>query len=283
MKKLLGISGVLLLVFSMLVGCSKTKFYSREELNELHDVIGFVEEEQFELQKVVGSSLPTKVGEKMTTDMEFVDYLTTRDYDPDKPMIALTFDDGPKNATTNAILDILEENNAKATFFVIGDNVGDGTADTIKRMASLGCEVGNHTTDHTYLTKLDASGMLDKIDPNNEKIQEITGRPCRLIRPPGGFVNETLQSIVSQPLIMWEIDTRDWESRDAEKIIPIVREQVADGTIILMHDIYDSTVEAARVLIPELSKKYQLVTVSELSYMKGISLEAGKKYSNFCE
>ena len=96
-------------------------------------------------------------------------------------------------------------------------------------------------------------------------------------------MNETLQSIVSQPLIMWEIDTRDWESRNAEKIIPIVREQVADGTIILMHDIYDSTVEAARVLIPELSKEYQLVTVSELAYMKGVSLEAGKKYSNFCE
>lgn len=283
MKKLLGISGVLLLVCSMLIGCSKTKFYSSEELNQLHDVIGFVEEEQFELQKVIGDSLTTKLGEKMMTDMDFVDYLTTRDYDPDKPMIALTFDDGPSTKTTDVLLDILEENNAKATFFVVGTNLGENTEDILRRMVSMGCEIGNHSVSHEQLTSLDVNGIIDQIEPNNEKILELSGRPCRLIRPPYGSVDDTVKQTVNQPMIMWDIDTLDWKSKDPDKIIPIVRENVTDGTIILMHDIHAPTIEACKTLIPELSKKYQLVTVSELAYMKGVRLEAGEKYFDFCE
>ncbi len=283
MKKLLGISGMLLLACSMLLGCARTKFYSQEDLNKLHDVIGFVEEEQFELQKVIGDSLTTKVGEKMMTDMDFVDYLTTKDYDPDKPMIALTFDDGPSTSTTNDLLDILEANNAKATFFVVGDNLGENTADILKRMVSLGCEIGNHSVSHEQLTTLDRDGIVNQIEPNNEKILELSGRPCRLIRPPYGSVDENVKATVNQPLILWDIDSLDWKSKDPDKIIPIVREYVADGTIILMHDIHAPTIEACKTLIPELAQKYQLVTVSELAYMKGVKMEAGEKYFDFCD
>jgi peptidoglycan/xylan/chitin deacetylase (PgdA/CDA1 family) len=282
MKRLSGISVILVLMAYILTGCSGQKLYSSTELYELHDIISYLTEEEVEYQNVIVDSLPAQLGEKMATDMDFIDYLSTRNYDPDKPMVALTFDDGPRTDTTNEILDILEENGAKATFFVVGDNLGSKTEATVKRMASLGCEIGNHTTDHTILTTLDSDEMLQKIDDNNQKIYDMTGRICRLVRPPGGSTNETLLSLVSQPLIIWTIDTRDWESRDAEKIIPIVEEQVTDGAIVLMHDLYESTVEAARTIIPELVEQgYQLVTVSELAYMKGIQLEAGQKYYKF--
>lgn len=282
-KRFLSMTGTVVLLGSLLTGCTEKSLYSKEELQEVHDVIGFVNQGQLEYQHVINGSLqPEKLSEKLITDMEFVDYLTTKEYDLKKPMIAFTFDDGPKTDTTNAILDILEENGAKATFFVQGVNIGAKTEPVLKRMVSLGCQIGNHSVSHEDLRTLDEEGIHKQIDPNNEKILEITGRPCRLIRPPYGGTDEHVTAAVEQPLIMWEIDTLDWKSRDSEKIIPIVREQITDGTIVLMHDLYPSTVEACRVLIPELVKKgYQFVTVSELAYMKGISLDAGSKYYDF--
>lgn len=284
MKKLLGTVVLLALIGSILTGCSKGNLYSREEMQNLHDVIGFVEEKQLEYQKVVADSLPSKLGEKLTTDMEFVDYLSTKDYDPNKPTIALTFDDGPKTSTTNELLDILEANGAKATFFVLGENLGEKTEPILRRMVSMGCEIGNHSLDHTQLTTLDADGIRSKIEPTNEIIKELSGRPCRLIRPPYGSADENVSANVSQPMILWDIDSRDWESRDASKIIPKVRDAACDGAIILMHDIHPETIEACKTLIPELVKQgYQLVTVSEMAYMKGITLEPGKKYYDMIE
>lgn len=268
-----------MLICGLLAGCSGEKLYSSEELHEIHDVVGVVEEEQREYYNVIAGSLPNRLREKMTTDYDFIDYLATRKLDPNKPTIALTFDDGPRVSPTNRILDVLEQYNARATFFVVGDNLGENTQETMKRMVSLGCEIGNHTLDHTYLTEVDSETMLEKIDGNNEKIKEIAGVTCRLVRPPGGYVNDTLQELASQPLIMWTVDTRDWETRDASKVIPIVESEVCDGAIILMHDIYDSTAQAVETIVPELvNKGYQIVTVSELAYLKGIQLEPGQKY-----
>lgn len=278
MKRLPGIIGVLLLAGSLLMGCANTKFYSREELHNLHDVIGYVEGEQLEVQKVLEDSLPERLVEKMEQDMEFVDYMSTKDYDPDKPMLALTFDDGPNSETTNQILDILEENNAKATFFVLGEKLGENTAPTLKRMVSIGCQVGNHSMNHKDLAYLDADGIRDQIETNNEKIREITGMPCRVMRPPYGEVNDLVRETITQPMIMWEIDTLDWDHLDPDKTIKAIRDYACDGTIILMHDIHAPTVEACRKIIPELAKKYQLVTISEMAYMKGITLEGGKQY-----
>lgn len=279
MKKLLAIAAVLLLG-GTLTGCFGGGLYSVDELHELHDVIRFVEERELEYQKVVEDSLTEKLGEKMTTDMEFVDYLSAKDYDPDKPTIALTFDDGPRTDTTSELLDILETNGAKATFFVLGQNIGENTKPVLQRMASMGCEIGNHSWDHQeQLTQLDTEGIRDQIERTNEIIEEYTGRKCRLIRPPYGSVDDHVSASVSQPLIFWDIDSLDWKSRDARQIIPRVRETVCDGAIILMHDIHPETIEACKTLIPELvSQGYQLVTIPEMAYLKGIKLEPGKKY-----
>ena len=203
-----------------------------------------------------------------------------------RPMIALTFDDGPSTADTNGtsdLLDVLEQYDSRATFFCVGNNINDKSGPLLKRMVELGCEVGNHSYDHAQLTKLDAKGVHDEIDTTNELIKKYSGRDCRIIRPPYGAAdNDIVPANVSQPFIMWDVDTEDWKSLNASKVIASVeryRNQDWDGAVILMHDIHPTTVEACKTLIPELvNAGYQLVTVSELAYLKGVKLEPGKSY-----
>lgn len=203
--------------------------------------------------------------------------------DPSRPMIALTFDDGPRTSVTSRILDSLQQNGGRATFFMVGTNV-DANAGVIRRMAEQGCEVANHTNDHKYLTKIGAEGIRSQVGAVNQKISSICGVSPVLMRPPGGYVDSASLSALGSmgmPAIMWSVDTRDWQHRNAQKTIETVLSQVKDGDIILMHDIYEPTAEAAQVLIPELTARgYQLVTVSELASFRG-GIQPGHKYSQF--
>lgn len=203
--------------------------------------------------------------------------------DPSKPMIALTFDDGPRTPVTSRILDSLKANGGKATFFMVGSNV-NSNQEVIRRMVEQGCEVGNHTHDHKYLTKLTAGQIKSQVGTTNRKIQAVCGVTPALVRPPGGYMDSRSLSVLGNmgmSAIMWSVDTRDWQHRNAKKTINTVLSQVKDGDIILMHDIYSPTADAAEALIPELTARgYQLVTVSELaSYGGGIL--PGHKYSQF--
>lgn len=201
-------------------------------------------------------------------------------YDSSKPMVALTYDDGP-SSKTDKILDILEKNHARATFFQIGNQVGS-YQETEKRIVSLNCELANHTWEHKWLSSLSEEGINAQIDHTNDTIEDITGVRPKLMRPPGGFYNDTVSDEADMPMIYWSIDTEDWKTRDAEKTIDAVLDNVKDGDIILMHDLYDETVEASEVIIPKLIKKgYQLVTVSELAQARGIQMENGKVYYSF--
>ena len=197
---------------------------------------------------------------------------TAAGIDPTRPMIALTFDDGPRAAVTNRILDSLQANGGRATFFMLGSNVNANAA-SIQRMVAQGCEVANHTHDHKYISKLNASGITSQISSTNQKIQAICGVAPTLMRPPGGYYDAASLGVLAGmgvPAIMWSIDTRDWQHRNAQKTIDTVLSQVKDGDIILMHDIYGTTADAAVVLIPELTARgYQLVTVSELASFRG--------------
>ncbi len=203
--------------------------------------------------------------------------------DPSRPMIALTFDDGPKTSVTSRILDSLEANGGRATFFMVGSNV-NANADVIKRMVAQGSEVANHTHDHKYISKLNAEGIISQIGSTNQKIEAICGVSPVLMRPPGGYIDARSLSVVGNmgmSAIMWSIDTRDWQHRNAQRTIDTVLSQVRDGDIILMHDIYSTTADAAVVLIPELTARgYQLVTVSELAAYRG-GAAPGHKYSQF--
>ena len=199
--------------------------------------------------------------------------------DPNKPMVALTWDDGPADATS-VILDALEAVGGKGTFFVVGQRV-DYYPDNVRRAVALGCEIGNHTWQHAYLDTLSAEDIQSQIQRTNDKVEEITGVRPTIMRPTGGRVNSAVKENVGMPMIQWTIDTLDWKTRDAKSTIDAVLNNVSDGDIVLMHDLYDATAEASKTIIPELvSRGYQLVTVSELAQYRG-GLEAGKQYFSF--
>ena len=220
--------------------------------------------------KSVAGVLSGKSNEKITS---FVD--------PNKPMIALTFDDGPSSSATTRILNVLEKYNARATFFVVGSRV-DSYKSQIKRAYDLKCEIGNHTYNHKTLTNLSADGVKSELSATDKKIKAITGVSPVLMRPPGGsYKTDTVRNNTSYPIIMWSVDTRDWESRAATAVVNHIKSHAYDGAIILMHDLYGSTAEATEIIVPWLiSQGYQLVTVSEMMEAKGIKMQNGVAYSS---
>lgn len=200
--------------------------------------------------------------------------------DPKKPMVALTFDDGP-GKRTEELLNVLDENGSRATFFMLGKNVSR-YEEVVKKMQDLGNELGNHSWDHENLAQLSDEDIKWEINHTNEVIKNAAGNNPSLMRPPYGSINATVRENVGLPLIMWSIDTEDWKTRDAQKTIEVVMNNVKDGDIILIHDIHDPSVDAAIQLIPQLvDKGYQLVTVSEMAQIKGVKTVSGEKYFSF--
>ena len=200
--------------------------------------------------------------------------------DPQGKMIALTFDDGPGVKATARILAALEEVGGRATFFMLGENAA-AHPDLARQVAQAGHLVGTHTNSHKSLIRLTAKEMLQEVELSLDNIQKATGVRPAILRPPYGNVNDLVKQTLDLPLVNWSVDTRDWESRDAQKVYDHILANVRDGDIVLMHDIYDSTAEAVEMVLPELVKRgYQLVTVEELFAYKGLSLKAGKVYYN---
>lgn len=199
---------------------------------------------------------------------------------PNRPMIALTFDDGPGQGTVR-LLEALQAHNARATFFMLGPRVNN-YPDAVRKMVETGCELGNHTTNHLKLTDYAAEGIAMEINYTRDVINSIVGQPPTMVRPPYGAANEVVQSVAGAPLMFWSVDTLDWQLKDAGLIRDYVLNNVKDGDIVLMHDIYEATVQAAIELIPLLQERgYQIVTVSEMARARGITLENGAKYYNF--
>lgn len=201
--------------------------------------------------------------------------------DPEKPIVALTFDDGPGQGT-GAILDLLEQYDARATFFVIGLCLEQPVqVAKLQRAYQLGCVIGSHTYDHISFKKLDAEQIQSQTDRVNELLMQYIGTPVSLVRPPYGHITDEARDAAATPYIHWSIDTEDWLSRDAQSVIAMVQENIQDGDIILMHDIYPSTAEACETLIPWLIEQgYQLATVPEMMQARGIAMENGQMYKN---
>ncbi len=204
--------------------------------------------------------------------------LPKRDVDPNKPMVALTFDDGPNEMITIPILNTLKKHNGAATFFVLGNHVSDND-NILKRMLEEGSEIGNHSYNHKELTKITPKELSEQIINTQNAVSDSTGIEPKLIRPTYGSYDDNLKSKVDMPLILWSIDTLDWKSRDAQKATDHVLANIKDGEIVLMHDIYESTAKAVELLVPQLVERgYQLVTVSELFEARGESLKNGQIY-----
>lgn len=200
--------------------------------------------------------------------------------DPTKPMIALTFDDGPSKYT-DRLLDAFASNGGKGTFFVVG-NIIDNHPDTLKRIVSEGHQIGGHSWDHRQLTKLSREDITGQIMNTRAKILEITGADTTMIRPPYGSYNDDVKQVCTNLgifMVNWSIDTLDWKHKDANKICDAILNDVQNGDIILCHDLYATTVDAMELVIPALIEKgYQLVTVSELLEYGGNDITAGNVY-----
>ncbi len=198
-----------------------------------------------------------------------------RQIDPARPMVALTFDDGPFAPVGNQIMDCLAQYGGKATFFVVGSRVSSyGTE--LQRMVAEGHEIGNHTYEHKNLTKLSGSQIQSQINQCNDAVQAACGVRPSLVRPPGGAKNGSVLANVQAPVIMWSIDTKDWKTRNAGKTVNAVMSQVRDGDIVLMHELYSQTGAAALEMIPRLTEAgYQLVTVSEMAALRGGAAPGG--------
>ena len=206
-------------------------------------------------------------------------------------LIALTYDDGPHSVHTEKILDILEENGATATFFVVGYNI-EKNINTIRRAQAIGCEIGNHTNDHKNLTKCNDKEIRTQVDLPNEKILEHTDIEVTLFRAPGGSFKNVTDKI-GMPLIQWSIDTEDWKAKDSahkdrtedernaelRRIADNVVQSAEKGDIILMHDIYNFTADLSAIVIPELIEKgFKIVSVSEMYKAYGKPLKDGNVY-----
>ena len=204
--------------------------------------------------------------------------------DPTKPMVALTFDDGPDVQVDSILMDELEKVNGRSTFFVVGQRVEKFPED-IKNTVERGHEVGNHSYDHDiHLSKKGVDYIRNEFDKTDQAVQNASGVAPALVRLPGGNYTADVKTAVSKPLIFWSIDTEDWRSRDAEKTKQIVLSQVKDGDIVLMHALYLSTAEACKAIIPELTARgYQLVTVSEMIRFRGQDVAGGNgiQYKHF--
>ena len=180
------------------------------------------------------------------------------------PRIALTFDDGPSPKYTPLLLDGLKERNVRATFFLLGKNVKENQ-ELVQRMQAEGHLLGNHTYNHVQLNKIPETTARQEILKTNNEIYEATGKYPEYMRPPYGAWKKNMELCVEMLPVFWDIDTLDWKSQNVDAILKAAGEEPEDGSIILMHDEYQTSVEAALLLIDRLKEKgYEFVTVDEL-------------------
>ena len=180
------------------------------------------------------------------------------------PEVALTFDDGPSPKYTPLLLDGLKERNVRATFFLLGKNVKENQ-ELVQRMQAEGHLLGNHTYNHVQLNKIPETTARQEILKTNNEIYEATGKYPEYMRPPYGAWKKNMELCVEMLPVFWHIDTLDWKSQNVDAILKAAGEEPEDGSIILMHDEYQTSVEAALLLIDRLKEKgYEFVTVDEL-------------------
>lgn len=200
-------------------------------------------------------------------------------------LVALSFDDGPTEDTTPLVLDVLEEFNVPASFFVIGQNINESSARHMNRALALGCEIQNHSFTHSAMTQLPIDQVKEEIKRTDELIEQYTGQHPWLFRPPFIDQNQEMHDAIEHTFISG-VNCLDWEpDRTAQMRYEDLVSKVKDGDIILLHDFPGNinTVEALRLIIPELKKQdYKFVTVSQLFKEKGISPEphSGFLYTN---
>ena len=221
--------------------------------------------------KVKLNSENAKIAIEKKEETNFINYKTVnKTIDSNKPIVALTFDDGPSKYTKQ-IVDLLKKYNCNATFFVLGNKVKI-YKDTIKESISNGNEIGNHSYNHKWLSRLKSDDIKKQINKTQDILKKEVNYTPILLRPTYGSVNKKIRNNTNLEIVLWNVDTLDWKIKSSKKIADRSLLQIKDRSIILMHDTHERTYEALKIMIPKLiAEGYQFVTISELNKINKIS------------
>lgn len=221
--------------------------------------------------KVKLNSENAKIAIEKKEETNFINYETVnKTIDSNKPIIALTFDDGPSKYTKQ-IVDLLKKYNCNATFFVLGNKVKI-YKDTIKESISNGNEIGNHSYNHKWLSRLKSDDIKKQINKTQDILKKEVNYTPILLRPTYGSVNKKIRNSTNLEIVLWNVDTLDWKIKSSKKIADRSLLQIKDRSIILMHDTHERTYEALKIMIPKLiAEGYQFVTISELNKISDIA------------
>jgi len=199
-------------------------------------------------------------------------------FDSSKKTIALTFDDGPNGEKTKKLVDLFAQNKMHATFFMVGNRMANNPG-IIQYVLEHQNEVGSHSYSHSNMTRLKKEKLIEDEQNTNAIYKKITGQDLKILRPPYGNINSLMKETLNYVFVNWNVDTEDWRYRNKEHVKNAVISKVKDGDIILMHDLYDSTIEAVEEMLPELYVEgFQVVTITELANLKGQNLNLKKVY-----
>ena len=197
---------------------------------------------------------------------------------PAERRIAITFDDGPRRETTERLLDGLAERGARATFFLIGKQI-EGNEDLVERMQAEGHQIGSHTWNHVRLLGVTEETIRQEVGQTEAALESLLGGEDYWLRPPYGIIDDAGLRWAGSPVVLWSVDPEDWKDQDTGRVVGSVLSHVEDGSIILLHDIYDSSVDAALQIADALSGQgYCFVTVEQLLQAKGIQPQDGTVY-----
>ena len=231
--------------------------------------------------------------ETVTEKAAAIPPVTTEKYDGTARYAAFTFDDGPSPTITNEVLKVLRDNNARATFFILGQNA-KAYPNIVKNIVNSGCEVGSHSYSHKNYAKLTSSEIKSDLSNSVKAIEEVSGTTVRLFRLPYGSKSDTVKQSINLPIILWSYDTRDWAYKikkndkrsasqieaDRKAIVNKLLNSIRDGEIVLMHDMNKMTLDVCKEVIPALVKDgWKIVSVSELAAMRDKELKSGTIYS----
>ena len=192
--------------------------------------------------------------------------------------VALTFDDGPRRGTTDRLLEGLKERGASATFFLVGEEA-ERYPELVRRMQAEGHQVGNHTWSHVRLEGASTAVIQEEVGKTEELLETLLGGRGYWLRPPYGLITPGTEKLVRVPMVKWSVDPRDWENKNTDKVVQAILKHVKPNSIILLHDIYDTSVDAALKVVDTLEAQgYCFVTVEELLCLNGVTPEAGELY-----
>lgn len=195
-----------------------------------------------------------------------------------KKSVAITFDDSPNKGKTTRLLEILNDNKAHATFFVVGSKI-NSNKDILRSIKSYGNEIGSHTYSHKSMKKMTDEEIINDFNTMNDMYYNLFQENLKLIRPPYGSYKSSFLNLIPASFILWNLDTNDWRHHNSDYLVNYVLDNIKDGDIILFHDSYNASVDAVEKLLPILySKGYQVMSVSELFQVKNKKLELNKAY-----